>query len=133
MSWFLGEVELRADANWGRHPFGEQRFPTAVDMWIVYVQGNLAGHLAPAGDASRVLVVRQEDLLRRPDAVVDELARRGLPRNAVDFAPLETLVTGYQNATRQETLRREAVARSNLAVEVKRTIVVCLVSSGCER
>ena len=97
------------------------------------MQGYLAGHLAPEGDASRVLVVRQKDLLRRQDAIVYELARLGLPRNAVDFAPLEALLAGYQNTTRQETLRREAEALSTLAGHVKRTIIVRLVSRGCER
>ena len=64
MRWLLRDDDLRADASWCRHPFGEQRFPSAVDMWITYVQGYLAGRIAPEGDASRVLPVRHEDLLR---------------------------------------------------------------------
>ena len=72
MRWLLGEVELRQDANWVRHPFGELRFETAIDLWITYVQGYLAGRIAPAGDASRVLLVRREDLLRSPDLVVHQ-------------------------------------------------------------
>ena len=98
------------------------------------LRGGISGRPpAPAGDASRVRLVRPEDLLRRPDFVIDELARVGLPRNAMDFAPLDILATGYQNATRQETLRREAASLRSFAVEVKRTIIVRLVAGSCER
>ena len=101
-------------------------------MRIRYVQGYLASHLAPASDASRVRVVRQEDLLRRPDAVVDDLAKDGLNRNAIAFTPLEMLRTGYQITSRKETLHREAEALSTFYDHVKRTIINPLMSSGCE-
>ena len=105
MRWLLRDVDLRADVKWCRHPFGEQRFPLAVDLWITYLQGYLAGRIAPAGDALRVLLVTHDDLLRSPDVVVDQLTRLGLPRNTVRFAPLGSLATKSGCHPRQEILR----------------------------
>ena len=97
-------------------------------MWVAYVEGYLGGNPAHAGDASRVLLVRQEDLLRRPDLVVDELARFGLPRNTMVFAPLEKLATGYGNEPRQETVRAIQISVASLSMSRVRSSTVSLLA-----
>ena len=121
MRWLLRDcAQMR---NSVAIPTGEQRFPSAVDLWITYVRGYLAGRIAPAGDASRALLVRHEDLLRSPDLVVDQLTRLGLPRNTVRFAPLDTLATKFGCQPRQEILRLEA---ADLAVARDVACLACV-------
>ena len=62
--------------------------------------------------------MRHEDLLHRPDSLVDALAT--------------VLRAGYQIASRQETLRREAEAVEAFSDDVKLTIIVRLISGGCQ-
>ena len=66
-------------------------FASAVGLWVTYVEGYLAGRIAPASDALRFLLIRHEDLLRTPDLVVQQLTTPDLPRNALRFAPIDDL------------------------------------------
>ena len=52
-------------------------------------------------------MVRHEDILRRLEKVVDELAALGLPRNDFDFAVIERLETGHAATSRSDILQRE--------------------------
>ena len=59
----LAEVEVRADEGWFHNPFDHTCFESAVDLWATYMDGYLAGRIAPGGDPTCVLVVRYEDVL----------------------------------------------------------------------
>ena len=73
---------------------GPLHFTSAVDVWFAYIRGYLDGHFAPGSEPSRVIVARQEDILRCPEDVVNGLVQLGLPRNDTDFEVIEVLQTG---------------------------------------
>ena len=112
LMWLLKDVELHTeDAGYDLNP-GPLRYSSAVELWFAYIHGYLSGHLAPGGQPARVVVVRHEDILRRPQDVFDALAALGLPRNHADFAVIEQLETGYTTTSRSDILQREEGMRS---------------------
>ena len=93
-----------------KNPYPNLHFPNLMDLWALYADGYLAGRIAAENDSGahpqRVLVVRFEDLLERPEEVVNELARLGLPRNAEVFSTIEESVS-HTAGTRESILLRE--------------------------
>ena len=132
LRWLLRPVVLEQNDREGAHPFGCVSFPSAVHLWAKYVQGYLAGDLAPGLDRERVLVVRHEDLLRCPSEVMDALEQAGLQRNNVPFEPIAQLTTGYGIRSREETMAREAAGVAAIPDDVKATVRGLLVAIGCE-
>jgi len=55
----------------------------------MHVGGYLEGRISVKGGRHPIIIVRQEDLLHRPEQVVEELARLGLQRNNEKFHPFE--------------------------------------------
>ena len=79
-------------------------------------------------------MVRHEDILRRPQEVVDALAALGLPRNDADFAIIEQLETGYTRASRSDILQREEripTWTSTTAVGIESEVRCRLEALGC--
>ena len=83
--WLLKEVQLLSQEAGCPDSPGTLLYPTAVNLWFAYIRGYLSGLLAPGSEPSRAIVVRQEDILRRPQEVVVALAKLGLPRNGAGF------------------------------------------------
>ena len=134
LMWLLKDVELHTeDAGYDLNP-GPLRYSSAVEFWFAYIRGYLSGHLAPGGQPARVVVVRHEDILRRPQEVVDALAALGLPRNDADFAVIEQLETGYTRASRSDILQREEripTWTSTTAVGIESEVRCRLEALGC--
>ena len=134
LMWLLKDVELHTeDAGYDLNP-GPLRDSSAVEFWFAYIRGYLSGHLAPGGQPARVVVVRHEDILRRPEEVVDALAALGLPRNDADFAVIEQLEIGYTRASRSDILQREDRIQtwtSTTAVENESQVRCRLEALGC--
>ncbi len=81
LGWMRGAVEVRVPDL--ERP---QRFASIPQLWATYIEGCLAG------PPSRVAVVRHEDVLMRPGAVVRALEDLGLPRNRRKFAIIHVQV-----------------------------------------
>ena len=107
LCWMFDQVTIK---NVFKNPFPNLHFPNLMDMWAIYTDGYLAGRIAAENDSEahpqRVLVVRFEDLLERPEEVVNELERLGLPRNAEVFSTIEESVS-HAAGTRASILLRE--------------------------
>ena len=107
LCWMFDQVTIK---NVYKNPFPNLHFPNLMDMWAIYTDGYLAGRIAAENDSEahpqRMLVVRFEDLLERPEEVVNELARSGLPRNAEVFSTIEESVS-HAAGTRASILLRE--------------------------
>ena len=107
LRWLLNDVVLQTqDAGYDHSP-GPLHYPSAVELWFAYIRGYLSGHLAPGSEPGRVIVVQQENILRRPREVANALAEQGLPRNDADFEVVEQLEIGYTRTSRSDILRRE--------------------------
>ena len=79
-------------------------------------------------------MVRHENILRRPQEVVDALAALGLPRNDADFAVIEQLEIGYARASRSDILQREEripTWTSTTAVGIESEVRCRLEALGC--
>ena len=85
LHWVLEEVALRADEGWCHNPFDHACFESAVDLLATYMDGYLAGRIAPGGDATCVLVVRREDILKQLELVAQELSALDLRLNSLPF------------------------------------------------
>ena len=108
-------------------------YSTAVDLWFDYIRGYLSGFLAPGKHPSRAVVVRQEDILRRPQEVVEALERLGLSRNGIAFQINEQLEIGYVGISRTSILEREdnVLRWTSLTVFLQSTILPRLKELGC--
>jgi len=99
VSWLFGPVEIRPEGGgwdpeeaWVDPDTVRVRWAEGVgEMWSSYVGGYRMGRMLPIGGAPlpRYVVVRYEDILLRPSAVVAELEAAGLRRNSRPFAPIE--------------------------------------------
>ena len=108
--WMFGEVEMRTPAPLFADPFAHARFDSVVHLWAAYANGYLRGtmqekydEVAPDSLESVTrrqkrdvvfIVVRFEDVVLRPVAVVESLVQLGLPRNAKSFEPIEESASG---------------------------------------
>ena len=104
-----------------------------MDLWFDYIRGYLSGFLAPGSEPTRAVVVRQEDLLCRPQDVVEALERLGLPRNGTAFSIIENLETGYTGMSRNATFEQEQKVSKllSLTVPLQAAILKRLVDLGC--
>ena len=107
--WMLGEVAMRTSESSKGDPFaGTARFSSVPELWAHYAWGYLSGGMK-IGDKNPespiYLVVRYEDIVKRPREVVDELERLGLPRSSTPFSPIEESLSGNK-AGRAENLKR---------------------------
>ena len=102
--WLLEPVEVRDVLGFSDI---RMKFSSAVYLWAAYAQCYLQGHLAPAGNMARVVIVRHEDLITQPAAVVSALTESGLPRNNRSFQTIETSASD-SGLARKEIRRREA-------------------------
>ena len=101
--WLLRNVKLLAEEANYPNSLGTLLYSTAVDLWFDYIRGYLSGFLAPGSEPTRAVVVRQEDLLCRPQDVVEALERLGLRRNGFALSIIENLETGYSGLSRNAT------------------------------
>ena len=77
---------------------------------MAYVEGYLAGKVNVAGFAgspSKVAIVRYEDIIQRPRAVVQALKELGLPRNQEPFQAIDEGVS-HPGKSRASIIQREA-------------------------
>lgn len=133
LHWMLEGVQLRTSREFHADPNPGARFASVPDLWAAYVGGYLRGSMLVAGgdpagmassgdaDVAHVRVVRFEDIVLRPDAVVAELARLGLPRNGRPFAPIEEVVGGAAGS-RDELVARLEGALPAIDPEVRAAI-----------
>ena len=75
LAWLLGKVQLRAEeANFTYTEIPETlQYRTAVDLWFEYIRGYLFGFISTENPSIRAVVVRQDDILHRPQEVVEAL------------------------------------------------------------
>ena len=95
------------------------------------MDGRLAGRIAPGRDATRVLVVRHEDILKQPQLVVRELAVLGLPRNPTHFSAIEDLASRSQHQTREQIVLLES-RDLGVSLELRKSIRERLVAGDNE-
>ena len=107
LQWMFSKVELRCPyslcTRWGR-------FASVPHLWMAYVEGYLAGKVNVAGFAgspSKVAIVRYEDIIQRPRAVVQALNELGLPRNQEPFQAIDEGVS-HSGKSRASIIQREA-------------------------
>ena len=107
LQWMFSKVELRCPyslcTRWGR-------FASVPHLWMAYVEGYLAGKVNVAGFAgspSKVAIVRYEDIIQRPGAVVQALQELGLPRNQEPFQAIDEGVS-HSGKSRASIIQREA-------------------------
>ena len=133
LSWFLRKVQLRTQETNYPQSLGTLMYSTAVDLWFQYIRGYLSGFLAPGNQPIRAVVVRQEDLFRRPRELVDALQRFGLRRNGIAFRIIENLQTGYAGMSRASNLLQEQKDSEMLArtAPIQKRISTRLVDLGC--
>ncbi len=87
MKWLLRLITIEAREE-DHNLFPNAKFASAVDLWKRYIVGYLRGLFSPDGDIRHVFIVRYEDLLNQPSAIIDELTRLGFPRNENAFQPI---------------------------------------------
>eukprot|EP00746_Dinoflagellata_sp_MGD_P061809 gnl/MRDRNA2_/MRDRNA2_260934_c0_seq1.p1 gnl/MRDRNA2_/MRDRNA2_260934_c0~~gnl/MRDRNA2_/MRDRNA2_260934_c0_seq1.p1 ORF type:complete len:276 (-),score=32.65 gnl/MRDRNA2_/MRDRNA2_260934_c0_seq1:32-793(-) len=112
LGWMLGRVYMRQSTH---NPHSEKRFGSIPELWNHYARGYLQGKVSNHGEEHRVVIVRYEDLVKRPHEVVDELKNLGLPRNKKVFEPIRDYLSGRSVAdsrTRDDIIAKlEAHAR----------------------
>jgi len=89
--WMLEPVELRTGSSFA-NPFQGQTFLSVPELWATYVHGYLAKAMC-SGRGPTFVIVRFEDIVQRPAAVVTALEHLGLPRNSELFRPIEESVS----------------------------------------
>ena len=112
LQWMLGRIELDTTPGYHHDPFPDLRFDSLPALWTAYVEGYLHGNMCLTTSPQRVVVVRQEDLVSRPEAVVDELARLGLQRNSRQFELIEHSIT-TQGEGRQDIATQDQAAHAH--------------------
>ena len=79
-----GDIEVQ-------HPLDMSylEFDNIADMWAQAMYGYLTGGICAGSDVVRVAIVRFEDLLHEPEALMNRLERLGLRRKPNDFYVIE--------------------------------------------
>ena len=130
LGWMFEEVAINTLCN---NPYPNLIFPNVPNLWACYLNGYLAGHIAPENDSEaprrRVRVVRFEDLLYDPEEVVNELARLGLPRDGKVFLPIGESVSDAAD-TRDNILLRETNQRGKISDELRDMIALKLTDAS---
>ena len=85
MQWMFDQVYFDTSPDYHHDRFRGAIFGSLPALWEAYVEGYLCGNIGLASGPQRVLIVRQEDILRNPKDVIGELDRLGLPRNRQSF------------------------------------------------
>ena len=91
----LQPVELR----W---PLPATRYASAIDLWAQYARGYISG--VAVSDETPYVILRYEDVLERPAAVVDALAALGLRRNSQPFTVQDHIVDRSGGVGNRDTL-----------------------------
>lgn len=97
LSWMFEEVIMATGNGLFADPFPDAVFPSVPELWAAYARGYLYEAMGGQDDPSSgpiYVIVRFEDIVLRPGAVVEALARLGLPRNSVPFEPIEETASG---------------------------------------
>ena len=83
-TWMYGDIEVQ-------HPLDMSylEFDNIADMWAQAMYGYLTGGICAGSDVVRVAIVRFEDLLHEPEALMNRLERLGLRRKPNDFYVIE--------------------------------------------
>jgi len=109
LNWMLSGIEIETSPDYHKDLFPNLRFKSLPALWTAYVQGYLHGNMRLTTSPQRVVVVRHEDLVRRPAEVVAELARLGLRRNRQPFQLINDSIT-TQAEVREDILNRDQAA-----------------------
>ena len=110
LEWMLNEVEIDTSPDYHHDLFPNLRFKSLPALWTAYMQGYLCGDICLATSPQRVVIVRHEDIVRRPAEVIIELERLGLRRNSRPFEIIERSVT-TQNENRVDIMTQDQAAQ----------------------
>ncbi|CAK0851881.1 unnamed protein product, partial [Prorocentrum cordatum] len=133
VSWLLrGPRDEPVHVRWPAWAKGrvdcDPEFEDAFDLWCHYMAAVLhgTGVGSPASPTHRVLVVRHEDLVCRPELVLNELVRAGLQTKGLPFHPERRLLGGHHTDKGRavEALREEV----QTPVTLDDQMVDCMVS-----
>lgn len=86
-----------------KHPMTDEVFTykNADSLWVEYAYGVMKGRLATQAESLRTRVVRHEDIVLQPLAVLEALVQLGLPRKLdgqgrpIQFAEVEAIKGGH--------------------------------------
>lgn len=94
VNWMFDKVHLDTTSDY-YNPFQGCDFTSVPSLWTEYANGYLSGAMVGAGGhGPTYIIVRYEDIVRRPHAVVEELEQLGLRRTAKPFAPIDECIHG---------------------------------------
>eukprot|EP00971_Amphidinium_carterae_P154022 3054367-Amphidinium_carterae.1 len=79
LGWMFEPVDMTVDETWKSLSLQHQ-FRSIPQLWLAYAAGYL--QMNQSVGAADFLIVRHEDLVERPQDVVDALANLGLPKRA---------------------------------------------------
>jgi hypothetical protein len=98
--WLLNKICVNPNSK------NPEYFDNATQLWCTYAFGYATCAICSNSKRLRVIVVRTEDLVKQPDAVLEDLTRAGLPRNRVPFAAIDEHHGGHLQSgdTRQKLL-----------------------------
>jgi hypothetical protein len=108
----LDAPQLKDAANISRqlakNPHAEVEYHDVIDLWACYAYGYGVGYIS-TGPYAHVTIVRHEDLVVDPLAVLRALAGKNLPRKLVspesdlfvEFAPINDYIGGHRGSKRK--------------------------------
>eukprot|EP00928_Gymnodinium_smaydae_P019588 TRINITY_DN17526_c0_g1_i1.p1 TRINITY_DN17526_c0_g1~~TRINITY_DN17526_c0_g1_i1.p1 ORF type:complete len:340 (-),score=71.91 TRINITY_DN17526_c0_g1_i1:173-1141(-) len=109
--WLLDEIWMNTGGRRYHDPFPRMEYASAVHLWALYAKGYLNLHMADQSSPT-FIVVKYEDLLEKPEQVIQELADLGLPRNDVPFAPIHEGIGGSLARTELLEKQRQGCAKA---------------------
>ena len=112
LDWMLGRIELDTHPDYHHDPRPNLQFESLPALWTAYLEGYLHGNMCLTTEPHNVVVVRHEDLVHRPQQVVNALAKLGLRRNNNTFRVIEHSIT-TRNEHRPDIVALNQQAHTN--------------------